>query len=292
MRNLDIATLRSFMAVADAGGVTRAAGFLNLTQSAVSMQIKRLEEMLGLSLLDRSRRGITVTPEGEQLLKYARRMIELNDEAYARLTQVDWEGEVVLGVPHDIVYPVIPRVMKRMRCEFPRVRLQLLSSYTSGLKEKVARGEVDVILTTETAPDPEAEALLEMPLRWYGAQGGTAWKSRPLRIAFSRHCGFRAVAAGLMDAGGMDWELAVDSESDRTIEVSVSADLAVTPMLEGHAPAHFEMIPPGTLPDLGLQKIALYSGSARPHIVEPLVAFLRSEFCCLGGAQVREIAAE
>ncbi|MBN9887787.1 LysR family transcriptional regulator [Salipiger abyssi] len=290
MRNLDITTLRSFMAVADSGGVTRAAGFLNLTQSAVSMQLKRLEEMLGIALLDRSGRGVSLTPAGEQLLKYARRMVELNDEIYARLTLQDWEGEIVLGVPHDVVYPVIPRVMKRMQRDFPRVKLQLVSSYTAELKEQFARGAVDVILTTEVEPGDGGESLLDVPLRWYGAPGGTAWKSRPLRVAFSRHCGFRPVTIAQMERADTEWELAVDSESDRTIEVTVSADLAITPVLEGHAPAHFEMIPVGALPDLGMQKICLYSSGARPQIVQPLLEMLRSEFCCLGRRE--EIAAE
>ncbi|SDE28741.1 transcriptional regulator, LysR family [Salipiger thiooxidans] len=283
MRNLDITTLRSFVAVADAGGVTRAAGFLNLTQSAVSMQLKRLEDMLGLALLDRSGRGVSLTPAGEQLLKYARRMVDLNDEIYSRLTMTDWEGEIVLGVPHDIVYPVIPRIMKKMQRDFPRVRLQLLSSYTSELKDLFARGAVDVILTTEAEPGEGGEGLLDVPLRWYGAPNGTAWKTRPLRIAFSRRCGFRPVAIALMEREQFDWELSVDSESDRTIEVSVSADLAVTPVLEGHAPAHFELVPNGVLPELGMQKICLYAASARPRIVEPLVEMLRNEFCSLRG---------
>ena len=80
MRNLDVTTLRSFVAVAESGGVTRAAGFLHLTQSAVSMQLKRLEELLGLDLFDRSGRSIALTASGEQLLVYARRMVSLNDE--------------------------------------------------------------------------------------------------------------------------------------------------------------------------------------------------------------------
>ncbi len=112
-RNLDLTALRSFVAVADAGGVTRAAGFLNLTQSAVSMQIKRLEEALDLALLDRTGRGVALTPSGEQLLSYARRMVALNDEAWTRLTCQSHEGEIVLGVPHDIVYPAIPQVLQR-----------------------------------------------------------------------------------------------------------------------------------------------------------------------------------
>ena len=96
-RNLDMTALRSFVAVAEAGGVTRAAGFLNLTQSAVSMQLKRLEENLGQNLLDRSARQIALTAQGEQLLGYGRRMLALNDEVYSRLTDKSFEGEITLG---------------------------------------------------------------------------------------------------------------------------------------------------------------------------------------------------
>ncbi len=131
-RNLDMTALRSFVTVADTGGVTRASGFLNLTQSAVSMQLKRLEEALGLTLLDRSARTIALTASGEQLLGYARRMLNLNDEAHARLTHQEFEGEIVLGVPHDIVYPAIPQVLQRFHGDYPRVKVQLISSYTRG----------------------------------------------------------------------------------------------------------------------------------------------------------------
>ena len=118
--------LRSFVAVADAGGVTRAAGFLNLTQSAVSMQLKRLEEATGIDLIDRSARTVSLTAAGEQLLGYARRMLELNDEVYARMTHQAFEGEVIMGVPHDIIYPAIPRVLQRFAADYPRVRVNLI----------------------------------------------------------------------------------------------------------------------------------------------------------------------
>lgn len=133
-RNLDLTALRSFVAVAESGGVTRAAGFLNLTQSAVSMQIKRLEEALDLKLFDRSSRQISLTTEGEQLFGYARRMLELNDEVIGRMTSAEFEGEIVLGVPHDIVYPAIPQVLQIFAQRYPRVKVQLLSSYTTALK--------------------------------------------------------------------------------------------------------------------------------------------------------------
>jgi len=148
-RNLDLTALRSFVAVADSGGVTRAAGMLNLTQSAVSMQLKRLEDALDQKLLDRSARTIAVTPAGEQVLGYARKLLKINDEVFSRLTATEYEGELRLGVPHDIIYPAIPSVLKRFAAEFPRMHVRLISAPTRKLLDMFARGEVDLILTTE-----------------------------------------------------------------------------------------------------------------------------------------------
>jgi DNA-binding transcriptional LysR family regulator len=164
-RNLDLVALRSFATVAEAGGVTRAATRLHLTQSAVSMQIKRLEEILGLALFDRGNRRVSLTASGEQLVRYARRILALNDEAVGRLTEDLYEGELRLGVPHDIVYPVVPRVLKQFNAAYPRVNVHLRSSSTVKLREEFARGEVDLILTTEEGVDDGGETLTEMALR-------------------------------------------------------------------------------------------------------------------------------
>ena len=286
MRNLDMTTLRSFAAVAEHGGVTRAAASMNLTQSAVSMQLKRLEEMLGIELLDRSSRRVALTPPGEQLLVYARRMVLLNDEAVGRLTDKLYEGEVTLGVPHDIVYPVIPRVLRQFNAAYPRVKVQLISSYTTGLRAAHARGEIDLILTTEAELTRGGETLAEVPLRWIGAPGGTAWKQRPLPLAYCRHCTFRPGDLRKLDAAGIDWDLAVDSESDRTIEATVSADLAITSMLEGHAPPHLQMIPAGDgLPVLDRQRINIYGGASPGNdLVAHLAAMVRQGFAALRGS--------
>jgi DNA-binding transcriptional LysR family regulator len=263
VRNLDMTALRSFVAVADAGGVTRASGFLNLTQSAVSMQIKRLEDAMAVVLLDRSARKVALTPAGELLLGYARRMLALNDEAFQRLTTDAHEGEIVLGVPHDIVYPVVPQVLQRFAREFPRMKVTLLSSYTAGLKEKFGRGECDVILTTEPDNGQGGETLAELPLQWFGATGGVAWKSRPLKLAFEPVCAFRKKALTALDAAGIPWVMAVESDSTRTIEATVSADLAVNAILAGSEPPHVEPVPHGGgLPDLGWMKVNLYVGGA------------------------------
>lgn len=280
MRNLDITTLRSFVAVADSGGVTRAAGFLHLTQSAVSMQLKRLEELLGVSLLDRSARSIALTASGEQLLVYARRMVALNDEVVGRLTDQAFEGEITLGVPHDIVYPAIPQVLKQFNSAFPRVKVQLVSSYTRALKEQFNRGACDLILTTETELGPNAETLCQKPLIWIGAPGGVAWRQRPLRLAFGQFCTFRPKVVEALDESGVPWDVIVETESDRTIEATVSADLAIHTMIEGTEPPHLERVDhDGTLPALPMQQINLYgAGSSKGVVHDTLAKFLRRAF--------------
>ena len=282
MRNLDVTTLRSFIAVADSGGVTRAARQLDLTQSAVSMQIKRLEGALGQPLLERAGRTVSLTASGQQLLGYARRIVEVNDDAIARLTDRVYEGEIVLGVPHDVVYPVIPRVLRQFHAHYPRMTVALRSSWTNTLRRGFARGEIDVMLTTETGCAPGGETLAEVPLRWVGAPGGTVWKRRPLRLAYCRCCTFRDGDLARLDAAGVPWEMTVESESDRTIEATVSADLAITSMLEGHAPPHLDYLGSnGELPELGTQRINLYGGAVGDEARNALRTMIREGFASL-----------
>ena len=277
-RNLDLTALRSFVAVADTGGVTRAAGLLNLTQSAVSMQLKRLEESLGVSLLDRSGRGVALTAGGDQLLGYARRMLALNDEVVGRLTAQEFEGEITLGVPHDVVYPFIPQVLQRFNAAFPRMRVNLISSFTRKLRELYARGECAMILTTEADGDGGAETLISRPLVWIGAPGGSAWRARPLRLAFGRHCLFRAGVVRALEDHGVPWQIAVESDSDRTIEATVSADLAVHALLEGSEPPLTERIAHGgALPELQSFRINLYVSRTADGPAETALADLLRE---------------
>jgi DNA-binding transcriptional LysR family regulator len=283
-RNLDLTALRSFVTVAEAGGVTRAAGLLNLTQSAVSMQLKRLEEGLGLCFFTRASRKLTLTPEGEQLLGYARRMLALNDEALSRMTDGVFEGELRLGVPCDIVYPQVPRLLKRMAVDYPRLRINLVSSFTLQLKEGFAHGDYDVILTTESVPDSGGERLATRDLVWVGAPDGTAWQRRPLRLAFKESCFFKPIAQTALEDAGIPWESAVKGESEQVAEATVAADLAVSARLRGGVPEGCEVIEPGNaLPSLGQLNICMYNaGVQKGEVVEVLLAQLR---CAYGDSE-------
>jgi len=279
-RNLDMTSLRSFVAVAETGGVTRAAGLLNLTQSAVSMQLKRLEEALGLALLDRAGRGIALTPSGEQLLGYAHRMLDINDEVYRRLTSQSYEGEVKLGAPHDLVYRVIPQILKQFHATHPRMRVILSSTMTRTLKEQFARGELDMILTTEAAPVEGAETLTTLPLLWVGAPDGQAWKERPLRFASEPLCIFRPYVFRALNAAGIPWEMGVESDATRAVEAGVEADLAVYTQLGGLTPPTMAPIAHGgTLPELPSFAVNFYRAeTARGPAHDALADIIRTGY--------------
>ena len=285
-RNLDLTALRSFVAVADTGGVTKAAGRLHLTQSAVSMQLKRLEEALGVQLLDRANRSVTTTAEGEQLLSYARRMLALNDEVWGRLTAQEFEGEITLGVPHDIIYPYIPPILRKFAQDFPRMQIKLISAPTTELREMFGRGDCDMILTTEDQPGPGGEVLVQLPLVWIGAEGGTAYKQRPLPVAFCSRCIFRSGVLRRMDQAGVDWDMVVDSDLDNAVEAVVSADLAIHAAIEGFSAHGSAPVPDASqLPDPGSTQIIFYMHPSEDTVNVALSVMIRDAYAHAGVKQ-------
>lgn len=205
--------------------------------------------------------------------------LALNDEIHGLLTLPQFEGVVALGVPHDIVYPAIPQVMQRFAKDFPKVKARLLPAFTRNLREQFARGDCDVIVTTEDDVGPGGVTLTELQLVWIGAPGGQAWKQRPLPLAYEPRCIFRQNVQARLDADGVPWVLAVDSDNTRMIEASVSADLVVHTVLEGADPRHVVRIQHGgALPELGHMKVNLYVGASRGSAVERLADLIRQAY--------------
>jgi DNA-binding transcriptional LysR family regulator len=262
--NLDLATLRSFVTINETGSMTRAAIRLHMTQSAISMQIKRLEESLGFSVFDRSTQGMPVTPKGEQLLHFAQRMLALNDEVMGRLTSPDYEGIVRFAAPSDIVYPHIPDVLKAFSRDFPRVQLHFSTGSSFRLLAEYNRGRHDVVLTTERRPRRDSQILLTQPLVWTGALEGNAWKQRPLPIGFTRRCAFRSAVIETLDKSGIPWVELVVSEEDLAIEAMASADLCVHAELDcSEFSSRYVIDHGGQLPVLPEHSIALYHDASR-----------------------------
>jgi len=155
-----------------------------------------------------------------------------------------------------------------------------MSSFTLTLKAQFARGECDVILTTEDIVEPGGETLAELPLVWVGAPGGQAWRQRPLRLAHESNCIFRQGVQAALDDAGIRWEMAVESGSTRAAEATISADLAVHTMLAGSEPTHTEQIAHhGALPDLGRIKVNMYvADPVHSPAVEALAMLIRRAY--------------
>ncbi len=276
LRNLDLGTLRSFVTIAEAGSMTRAAQRLFMTQSAISMQIKRLEDNLGFSVFERSRQGMKPTGEGEQLLRFANQMLALNDEAMGRLTSPDYEGQVRLGAPCDVIYPHIPGVIKEFSRDYPRVQVRFASAKTYQLKQEFARGLHDIVITTEPAADEGGRVVNTQRLRWTGAVNGNAWKQRPLPLGIAMNCAFRSAVTEVLDAAGVDWNHVVATEDIVAAEAMVAADLCVCVELESvRAMDRAPIDHGGQLPELPEYSIVLYSaGGTENPIAQTLVDYL------------------
>lgn len=231
-RDLDLGALRSFVTIAEVGSMTRAANRLHKTQSAISMQIKRLEDVLDMTLFDRNSKGMAPTASGDQLLRYANQMLSINDQAWNKLTSPEYEGEVTLGVPVDIITPYIPNVLCAFNRSFPRVRVSLKSSRTLELLDQFQQGLYDIVLTTEVHPGEHGEILSKQSVVWTGAVKGEAWRQRPLPISMSKNCFFRSQVIEQLNQSGIMWQNMIETDDDLAGLAMVSADLAVTAELE------------------------------------------------------------
>ncbi len=145
-RNIDTALLRAFVAVVETGGMTRAGQLLNLTQAAISQQVKRLEDLFQAQLFEREKRTVHLTPEGERLLPLAERMLETNDQVWGAMTAPDFEGEVHLGVPYDIVKAFMPPILKSFNrawaCPTPANRARGRHPTTAGVRQPFTLADI------------------------------------------------------------------------------------------------------------------------------------------------------
>jgi len=281
LRDLDTALLRSFVAVAEAGSVTAAAHQLNLTQAAVSQQLKRLEDQLELALFRREGRRLVLAEGGERLLARAKRLLALNDEIWQLARTPEVEGELRLGVPHDLVTPYVPPILESFDRAWPRVRVVLVSTTSGELLADLAAGEVDLCVTTEPGVRPGGETLMQERLAWVQRRAGTAARKEPLPLAVGgEDCAFRRPAIRALVDAGRDFRIACDSSHMQPLSATVEADLAVTVLLPGSLPPSLAPVEAALeLPALPVFAINLYvrAGNRTPAI-EAMAAHIRRHF--------------
>lgn len=293
IRNIDPALLRAFVTVAEAGGMTAAAKLLNLTQAAVSQQIKRLEDMFDSPLFDRDGRSLIMTNAGEQLLPKARRLLELNDELWHLMVTTAFEGEVRLGVPHDIVAPFIPSILRQFGRSWPKVRVSLTTGTSPNLLKMLSDGDIDLTLTTELQPGKGSEILKEEPLVWAGALDGRAHLQEPRPIALGdKTCAFRMVALNALEKSGLEWRNVCETSNMESLLAIVDADLGVVPLLTSSVPDGFHVLSGADgMPELPLFSIALYGPpGGYSDLGAELAAHIRRGFAAhLHGERLKQV---
>jgi len=280
-RNIDTALLRSFMAVAETGGMTRAGQMLNLTQAAISQQVKRLEDLFQAKLFERDKRAVHLTTDGERLLPLAKRMLETNDQVWGAMTSPDFEGEVHIGVPHDIIKAFMPPILKGFNRIWPRINVIIMPLATRPLLAALAAGEIDLTLTTERQVGDGGELLMTDPLVWVGAVDSRAHADNPLPIAFGdKKCIFRASAIKALADAGREWRSVFQGGSMLSIYAALEADLAVGPLLFSAIPEGLAVLPAGTglpaLPDFGINMYLPKGGGS--EIGQELANHIREQF--------------
>ena len=202
---LELDVLRTFVAIAETGSFTAAANAVFRTPSAVSMQIKKLEDILGRAVFVRDARSVSLTADGEMLLNFARRLLALNREAVSKFVMPDISGIVRLGSPDDFGERVLPSVLKRFAQSHPAVAVDVVIDQSANLRKRLAGRQLDITLLTcpETVEQGEVEVLLTEPIVWAGVKGGCAHMREPLPVSlWEEGCTWRNAAVNLSKRWG------------------------------------------------------------------------------------------
>tara|TARA_R110002095_G_scaffold168403_5_gene146148 strand:+ start:2068 stop:2967 length:900 start_codon:yes stop_codon:yes gene_type:complete len=263
---LEIDVLRTFVSIAESGSFTRTAAQIFRTTSAVSMQIKRLENTLGCALFSREARRVALTAEGERLISYARRLLKLNEEAVGAFIKPSLSGQVRFGAPADIGTHILPGLLSLFARTHPGIEVNVSVGRSVDMIQRIDAGELDVALISVGnlgQDDTRGEVVHREPLVWAGRAGGVAMRRNPLPLALaSAECAWRRQALDALDRVGRSYRIAYSSEQCAGQEAAMVADLAVAPYpLSLIRPPLRRLDEEANLPALGEYQIKLLSAA-------------------------------
>jgi DNA-binding transcriptional LysR family regulator len=234
--------LKCFVAVVDAGSLSNAAGEVHRSQSAVSMQIKKLEDALDRRLLERGARRVELTPDGQTLLGYARRILDLQSEAQIALSGEELTGRVRLGVPDDYAAKYLTPVLKRFAPRHSGVEIELDCEQSTSLIPRVASGELDLALISRDNAR-RGTLLFHEPMVWVGSPQFELWRSDPLPIAvYEEVSQARRSAINALAQQGRLYRVVYHSSSLAGQIAAVESGLAVAALTQCSAPAHLQIL--------------------------------------------------
>lgn len=285
---IDSDLMRSFLAVADAGSVTVAAARLHRTQSAVSLQIKRLEESLGQPLFLRQARGVALTPRGEQLVPYARRLAALLDEAAIALREKPLQGPVRVGIPDEYSGTVLPRALAAFDERHEGVQVSVRVGHSSAQIEALEADEIDLAVIYDWDYVQEGEVLCIDPTVWVTSITHQQHLRRPVPVAvYFKSEWSREFAEGGLTRQRIDWRPAWSCDMAGGFRVAVSNGMAVAPLSRSTIPAGCrELTAQDGFPIVDYARVILRRNPrGTSPAVESMAMMLREAFAPLGVQQ-------
>ena len=228
--NLDIQSLRSFLKVAELGSFTRAAQALSLTQPAISQQIRRLEDLLGVELFVRDNRQVLLTLEGERMTGYAQQMVSVNDKVGSLFDVSRTQESVTLGIPEYFSEEILQRVIPAVALELPAVRIVVKVARSTVLVEAFNEGRVDICLMIDELQKVAGQPLHALSLMWLGGERGSApVAGQEVALAlFKAPCVFRSLAIRRLEESGIKWRCVYECEDLMSLRSAVYAGVGVT----------------------------------------------------------------
>lgn len=259
---LDMELIRTFVIIAETGSFTRASQQVFRTPSALSMQIKRLEEILSQRLLIRDSRRVSLTPEGEVLLSFGRRLLKLNEETVAQFLAPSLGGVIRFGTPDDVGSRILPSVLAQFARSHPAVQVDVVVGRSQDILARLERDELDMVLVTAGNDSQDlqlGQVVRTEPLVWAALEGGVAPHQSPLPVALASHgCPWRRQALAALDKVGLPYRIAYTSENCAGQEAAMLADLAVAPFPKSLVKPPLRRVEPEVgLPPLGEYQIRL-----------------------------------
>jgi DNA-binding transcriptional LysR family regulator len=233
MHLLDIDQLRTFVAIADTGSFTRAAEIVHKTQSAVSMQMKRLEERIGRPIFERDGRQSKLTEEGERLLDYARRIVRLNAECIASFNDQELTGRVRLGLPDDYADRYLPEILARFSRSNPRAEVTVVCEPSPHLMDRVQNGDLDLAIITHVDRRGPSEIVRAEQLLWVTSARHAVHEEAPIPLALGRPtCDWRQSATEALERSNRPFRILYVSWHSTAVGAAVVAGLAVSVLPE------------------------------------------------------------
>ena len=265
---LDPRLLRSFIAIADAGGFTLAAERLNMTQSTISQQLARLEDAVGVALLDRAARPVKATAAGERLLGYARRLLALQQEAESALGDPSGTATIRIGVPEDVVTASMAKVFRDFARSHREVHLDVTAGLSRDLATRYRASEFDIVIVKESQASPDCRATFPEPLAWFeSADAPDEWPNPIPLVAFPPGGLYREAMFERIEREQLRWYIAFSGSSLHNVMVAVEAGLGVS-LLPRHAAARYHVRPFARFPGEPPIAISIYAWESAGLIAE------------------------